>query len=37
MELREHPTIIERTGLGNQDEHAILPMLLTVSFCYQGG
>ena len=32
MKLREYPTIIERTGLGNQDEHAVLRILLTVSF-----
>lgn len=30
-------TIIESSELGNQDEHAILPILLTVSFCYQKG
>ena len=35
MELRGHPTIIERTGLKNQDEHAILRILQAVSFCYQ--
>ena len=26
-----------RTGLENQDKHAILRILLTVSFCYQKG
>ena len=35
LELREHRTIIERIGLENQNEHAILRTLQAVRFCYQ--
>ena len=37
LKLREHPTIIERTGLKNQYKHVILCILQAVRFCCQKG